>query len=63
MWSTSSLNYSIVCIDFIRCGSLMSTSIVAFLLLTKFRAVSAVVNCVTFDCGIVTGSDIITAGS
>ena len=41
----------------------MSTSIVAFLLLTKFRAVSAVVNCVTFDCGIVTGSDIITAGS
>ena len=40
----------------------MSTSIVAFLLLTKFRTVS-VVNCVTFDCGIVTRSDIFTAGS
>ena len=42
----------------------MSTSVVAFLLLTKFRTVS-VVNCVavTFDCGFVTGSDIVTAGS
>ena len=41
----------------------MSTSIVAFLLLTKFRTVSVVVNWVTFDCGIVTGSDILTVGS
>ena len=56
-------HWFVLCIDFIRCGSLMSTSIVAFLLLTKFRAVSAVVNCVTFDCGIVTGSYIITTGS
>ena len=35
----------VVCIDLIRCGSLMSTSIIAFLLLSKFRTLS-VVNCV-----------------
>ena len=41
----------------------MSTSIIAFLLLSKFRTVKCCTLCVTFDCGFVTGSEILTAGS